>query len=300
VRELIEQVRREPDRELVGWAGVGMTLLGLAVAIDALVEASRAVPGAGLLPWYDRLQIGLWEFRIERAAWFTVGLFVLWWAIAQRARLGGRASLLARVAGGLAVGFALLAAAVLLGSTLVALRGSVGPLEISSRERVLTWLLQVSTAVGAGLVWALLAVRLPDAAEAAAGREQEAADAAEAAWNEAERAESEPLTAPPSFEQAPVWALTDAEPEPTPQPVPVPAPAPEPEPEPEPEPVAAAVSTPAAHETAALRAHRLYQERLAYSPRSQEARDLVEKVATAEREGRAAEAHNLLEQLAAL
>lgn len=295
MRELIDQVRREPDREVVGWAGVGMTVLGLAVAIDALIEASRAVPGAGLLPWYDRLQIGLWEFRMERVAWFTIGLFVLWWAIAQGARLAGRAPLIARVGGGLAVGFALLAAAVLLGSTLVALRGSVGPLDISARERFLTWLLQVSTALGAGLVWALLAVRLPDAAEAAAGREQEAA---EAAWAEAEKDDGEPLTSPPPVEQAPVWALPEFAPEP--EPVVVAQVAPKPEPEPEPEPGGAPLPEPAAHETAALRAHRLYQERLAYSPRSQEARELVEKVAAAEREGRAAEAHTLLEQLAAL
>ena len=77
-----------------------MTLVGVAVTVDALVEASRATPGASLLPWYDRLQLGLWELRLEHTVWFTAGLVVLWWALAHGATLAGRRQEAARAAGG--------------------------------------------------------------------------------------------------------------------------------------------------------------------------------------------------------
>jgi len=163
VNELRDRIARMPAVEAVGVIGVAMTLVGVAVTVDALVEASRATTGAALLAWYDRLLLGLWELRIESTAWFTAGLVVLWWALAHDARLGGYRRDASRAAGGLAVGFALVAAAVAIGATIVALRGEVAGVTFTQSERLLTWLLQISTAAGAGVVWTVLAVKLPPA-----------------------------------------------------------------------------------------------------------------------------------------
>jgi hypothetical protein len=83
--------------------------------------------------------------------------------------------------------------------------------------------------------------------------------------------------------------LSDLPPEPPP-PVPLPE-------RPAPRPVAVADAPPAKPppDTAAGRAQRVYQERLAYSPHRDEARRLIEELRTAEREGR----EDDVEQLAA-
>jgi hypothetical protein len=47
-------------------------------------------------------------------------------------------------------------------------------------------------------------------------------------------------------------------------------------------------------------AHEIFQQRLAYSPRREEARRLVEQIGQAERAGRADEARDLVEQLSRL
>ena len=163
MNELRDRIARMPAVEAVGLIGVAMTLVGVAVTVDALVEASRATTGAALLAWYDRLLLGLWELRIESTAWFTAGLVVLWWALAHDARLGGYRRDASRAAGGLAVGFALVAVAVAIGATIVALRGEVAGVTFTQSERLLTWLLQIATAAGAGAVWTVLAVKLPPA-----------------------------------------------------------------------------------------------------------------------------------------
>ena len=115
VNDLPRRIAALATVEAVGLIGVAMTLVGVAVTVDALVEASRATPGASLLPWYDRLPLGLWELRLEHTVWFTAGLVVLWWALAHGATAGRAPPDAARAAGGLAVGFALVAAVMALG-----------------------------------------------------------------------------------------------------------------------------------------------------------------------------------------
>jgi hypothetical protein len=272
VNDLRARITAMSAAEAVGLIGVAMTLVGVAVTVDALVEASRATTGAALLPWYDRLLLGLWELRIASTVWFTAGLVVLWWALAHDARLGGYRRDVSRVAGGLAVGFALVAAAVAIGSTIVALRGEVAAVTFTESERLLTWLLQVSTAAGAGVVWAVLAIKLPPA---------------------------ESLSAP---QVADVEA--DDEPEPEPQvsvmgeppapPLPARVEAP-PAPEPEPEPVAVVPTRTTLDEATAI-----YQDRLAYSPNRDRAKELLDRLSAAERSGRDDEARVLLAELSEL
>jgi len=275
VNELRDRIARLPAVEAVGLIGVAMTLVGVAVTVDALVEASRATTGAALLAWYDRLLLGLWELRIESTAWFTAGLVVLWWALAHDARLGGYRRDASRAAGGLAVGFALVAAAVAIGATIVALRGEVAGVTFTQSERLLTWLLQISTAAGAGVVWAVLAVKLPPAE----------ALAAEEPWEEDEQ---EPEPEPPESATGEVLG-------PPPElPPPAPEVADEPEPEPEPVPVAAGSRSVLDQATA------IYQDRLAYSPNRNRAKELLDRVAAAERSGREDEARGLLGELSQL
>jgi len=68
---------------------------------------------------------------LEHALWFTLGLVVLWVGFGLGGRLGTYTETVIRVAGGVAIGYVLLAAAVLLGSTVVALGGSVGNGDVS-------------------------------------------------------------------------------------------------------------------------------------------------------------------------
>lgn len=259
--------------EAVGLIGVAMTLVGVAVTVDALVEASRATTGAALLPWYDRLLLGLWELRIASTVWFTAGLVVLWWALAHDARLGGYRRDVSRVAGGLAVGFALVAAAVAIGSTIVALRGEVAAVTFTESERLLTWLLQVSTAVGAGVVWAVLAIKVPPAEPLAAPQVAEA--------EAADEPEPEP--------QVPVMG------EPPAPPLPPRVVEPPPAAEPEPEPVAVVPTRTTLDEATAI-----YQDRLAYSPNRDRAKELLDRLSAAEQSGRDDEARVLLAELSDL
>ena len=72
VNELARRLRELPVADAVGLAGLGMLLVGRrGHRATALVEAARSTPGASLLDWYDRLLLGLWEFRIEHTVWFT-------------------------------------------------------------------------------------------------------------------------------------------------------------------------------------------------------------------------------------
>jgi hypothetical protein len=275
VNELRDRIARLPAVEAVGLIGVAMTLVGVAVTVDALVEASRATTGAALLAWYDRLLLGLWELRIESTAWFTAGLVVLWWALAHDARLGGYRRDASRAAGGLAVGFALVAAAGAIGATIVALRGEVAGVTFTQSERLLTWLLQISTAAGAGVVWTVLAVKLPPA-EALAGEEP---------WEEDDQ---EPESEPPEPVTGEVLGPPPELPPPAPEVVD------EPEPEPEPVPV------PAGSRSVLDQATTIYQDRLAYSPNRDRAKELLDRVAAAERSGREDEARGLLGELSEL
>ena len=131
---------------------------------DGLVAAAQRSPSASGMNWHDRLLLGLWTFRLENALWFTLGLVVLWVGLGLGGRLGRHTETGVRVAGGVAIGYALLAGAVLLGSTLVALGGSLGSdgltISFSGRERVATWLLQASTAVAMSTAWLLAGGRL--------------------------------------------------------------------------------------------------------------------------------------------
>jgi hypothetical protein len=279
VNELRDRIARLPAVEAVGLIGVAMTLVGVAVTVDALVEASRATTGAALLAWYDRLLLGLWELRIESTAWFTAGLVVLWWALAHDARLGGYRRDASRAAGGLAVGFALVAAAVAIGATIVALRGEVAGVTFTQSERLLTWLLQISTAAGAGVVWTVLAVKLPPAE----------ALTAEEPWEEDDQ-EPEPEPDPPEPAAGEVLGPPPELPPPAPEVVD------EPEPEPEPEPVPVAAGSRSVLDQATA----IYQDRLAYSPNRDRAKELLDRVAAAERSGREDEARGLLGELSEL
>lgn len=275
MNELRDRIARMPAVEAVGLIGVAMTLVGVAVTVDALVEASRATAGAALLAWYDRLLLGLWELRIESTAWFTAGLVVLWWALAHDARLGGYRRDASRAAGGLAVGFALVAVAVAIGATIVALRGEVAGVTFTQSERLLTWLLQVATAAGAGAVWTVLAVKLPPADSLVVDEP----------WEEqTQDAETEP----------PVPASGEVLGPPPELPAPISEPAEEPDPEPEPVPVAVQSRSLIDQATA------IYQDRLAYSPNRDRAKALLDRLATAERSGREDEARSLLGELSEL
>jgi hypothetical protein len=281
VKELARRLREVPVADAVGLAGLGMLLVGVAVTVEALIEAARSTPNASLLDWYDRLGLGLWEFRIEHTVWFTAGLLVLWWALSRGADLSGWATHAGRLAGGLAVGYALVGAAMVIASTAIALRGGVGsgPAEVtfSTRERTLVWLLQVVTGLGAGLTWALVAARLPDDVAPPPPDPDENEEPEPSPPPEPDR----PAEAPPPVIQAPVARIANAS-RPT-------YPIADPEPRALP-----------ADATPMQRAHEIFQQRLAYSPRREEARRLVEQIGQAERAGRAEEARDLVERLSRL
>jgi hypothetical protein len=282
VKELARRLREVPVADAVGLAGLGMLLVGVAVTVEALIEAARSTPNASLLDWYDRLGLGLWEFRIEHTVWFTAGLLVLWWALSRGADLSGWATHAGRLAGGLAVGYALVGAAMVIASTAIALRGGVGsgPAEVtfSTRERTLVWLLQVVTGLGAGLTWALVAARLPDDVAPPPPDPDENEEPEPSPPPEPDRPAEAP---PPPVIQAPVARIANAS-RPT-------YPIADPEPRALP-----------ADATPMQRAHEIFQQRLAYSPRREEARRLVEQIGQAERAGRAEEARDLVERLSRL
>ena len=294
---MIERARTASFADALAAAALGLVAAGLVVTGDGLVSAAKQTPGSSAMDWNDRLLLGLWSFRLEHTLWFTLGLVLLWLALAWGASLEGRAPELARLTGGVAVGFVLLAAAVVIGSTIVAISGSVGggvlQVVYTRDQRIFTWLLQVSTAAALIVTWLLAGTRLGERAPLTAA---EGASAAE-----------DPATQDGELDPDLV-ELSDAPPTP-PAPVPLhrnepePGPVPEIEPEPEqpaPVPRAAPVTRQPpsqAPATTSATAQRVFQERLAYSPKRDEARRLLEEIARAEREGRADDAAALAAQL---
>ncbi len=291
---MIERARTASFADALAAAALGLVVAGLVVTGDGLVSAAKQTPGSSAMDWNDRLLLGLWSFRLEHTLWFTLGLVLLWLALAWGARLEGRAPELARLVGGVAVGFVLLAAAVVIGSTIVAISGSIGSgvLEVvyTRDQRIFTWLLQVSTAAALIVTWLLAGTRLGERAPLTM-TDQAAADR---------------LTEDDAEVDPDLVELSDAPPTP-PAPVPLhrnepePRPAPEAEPEPEQPPVPrVAPVTPQADPkpaTTSATAQRVFQERLAYSPKRDEARRLLDEIARAEREGREDDAAALAAQL---
>lgn len=294
---MIERARSASFADALAAAALGLVAAGLVVTGDGLVSAAKQTPGSSAMDWNDRLLLGLWSFRLEHTLWFTLGLVLLWLALAWGATLEGRAPELARLVGGVAVGFVLLAGAVVIGSTIVAITGSIGGgvLEVvyTRDQRVFTWLLQVSTAAALIVTWLLAGTRLGERAPLTTA-EEVAADRPTEDDGEVDPDLVELSDAPPA-PPAPV-PLHRNEPEPA-------ASAPEIEPEPEQPPVPrAAAVTPqppadAKPATTSATAQRVFQERLAYSPKRDEARRLLEEIARAEREGRADDAAALAAQL---
>jgi hypothetical protein len=289
---VIERARTASFADALAAAALGLVAAGLVVTGDGLVSAAKHTPGSSAMDWNDRLLLGLWSFRLEHTLWFTLGLALLWLALAWGATLEGRAPELARLVGGVAVGFVLLAAAVVIGSTIVAISGSIGggvlQVVYTRDERIFTWLLQTSTAAALIVTWLLAGTRLGERAPLTAAEEV-------AAYRSAEGdGEADPD----------LVELSDAPPVP-PAPVPLhrnePAPEPQPEPEQPPLPRAAPVTRqPAADPgpaTTSATAQRVFQERLAYSPKRDEARRLLDEIGRAEREGRADDAAALAAQL---
>jgi hypothetical protein len=278
---VIERVRGLPFADALAVAGAGLVAAGLVVTGDGLVAAAQRTPGSSAMNWHDRLLLGLWNFRLEHALWFTIGLMTLWFALALGATLLGRRDQAARLVGGVAVGFVLLAAAVALGSTIVALSGSVGSgalqITFTRNERIFTWLLQVATAASLSAAWLLAGSRLGEIAPLAAAETENGAD--------------EPVD-DEGTDLDDLEELTD-EPPPPPPPVPIRERAPEPPPAAAP----AAVEEPA---TPGAVARRAFRDRLQYSPRKQDAQRLLDELARAEQQGRTDEVARLAEQIDAL
>jgi len=288
---VIERARTASFADALAAAALGLVAAGLVVTGDGLVSAAKQTPGSSAMDWNDRLLLGLWSFRLEHTLWFTLGLVLLWLALAWGATLDGRAPELARLVGGVAVGFVLLAAAVVIGSTIVAISGSIGGgvLEVvyTRDERIFTWLLQASTAAALIVTWSLAGTRLGERAPLTA------TDGA------ADRLSDDDGEVDPDLVE-----LSDAPPTP-PAPVPLHRNEPEPEIEPEPAPPPVPRAAPLTPQpsadpkpaTTSATAQRVFQERLAYSPKRDEARRLLDEIARAEREGREDDAAALAAQL---
>lgn len=279
---MIERVRGLGFADALAVAGAALVAAGLVVTGDGLVAAAQHTPGSSAMNWQDRLLLGLWNFRLEHALWFTIGLLTLWFALATGAGLLGRREHTARLVGGVAVGFVLLAAAVAIGSTIVALTGSVGSgalqVTFTRNERIFTWLLQVATASALSAAWLLAGSRLGETAPAAAP-----ATSDDAPGEDLEEEEEED-------------GLEELSDEPPPPPPPVPLrerPA-------APVPAAVAAAAPEEPATPAAAARRTFRDRLAFSPRKEEAQRLLDEMARAEREGRDDEVSRLAEQIDAL
>jgi hypothetical protein len=279
---VIERVRGLSFADALAVAGVGIVAAGLVVTGDGLVAAAQRTPGSAAMNWHDRLLLGLWNFRLEHALWFTIGLLTLWFALAIGATLQGRREQAARLVGGVAVGFVLLAAAVALGSTIVALAGSVGSgaLQVSftRNERIFTWLLQVATAASLSGAWLLAGSRLGETAPVMAAPAVEAGDDADRLPDDEGVEELEELTDEPPPPPPPV-PLRERPPAPPPLPAPVTADEP---------------ATPAAA------ARRVFRERLAFSPQKEDAQRLLDDLARAEREGRDDDVTRRAEQISAM
>jgi hypothetical protein len=281
---VIERVRGLCFADALSLAGLGLSAAGAVVTGDGLVAAAQRSPSAATMNWHDRLLLGLWTFRLEHALWFTLGLVVLWVGLGLGGRIGDRTEQVARLVGGVAIGYLLLAGAVLAGSTIVAASGSVGSgveTSFTGRERLATWLLQLATAGAMALVWALAGGRLGERFTVAGAPGDAEPDEQPAAFEEED--DPEPLGAPPLPAPAPPPALQPA--------------------------AVAALDAraqmgqiPSASEpaTPAMRARRLFEERLSFSPRRDDARKLVDQVLAAERAGRLDEATSLADRLAAM
>ena len=288
---MIERARTASFADALAAAALGLVAAGLVVTGDGLVSAAKQTPGSSAMDWNDRLLLGLWSFRLEHTLWFTLGLVLLWLALAWGATLEGRAPELARLVGGVAVGFVLLAAAVVIGSTIVAISGSIGGgvLEVvyTRDQRIFTWLLQVSTAAALIVTWVLAGTRLGERAplttaeEAAAERPAEHDGEADPDLVELSGAPPAPPAPVPLHRNEPVREI---EPEPEQPPLPRAPVTPQPPADPKPA-------------TTSATARRVFQERLAYSPKRDEARRLLDEIARAEREGRADDAAALAAQL---
>jgi len=295
---VIERARTASFADALAAAALGLVVAGLVVTGDGLVSAAKQSPGSSAMDWSDRLLLGLWSFRLEHTLWFTLGLVLLWLALGWGAALEGRAPELARLVGGVAVGFALLAAAVVLGSTIVAISGSIGSgvLQVvyTRDQRIFTWLLQVSTAAALIVTWLLAGTRLGEQAPLATAEGVIPADTATADDGQLDPDLVELSDAPPT-PPAPVPLHRDE-----PEPLPAPPIAPETE-QPVPVPRAGSASRQPGSDpkpaTTSAAAQRVFQERLAYSPKRDEARRLLEEIARAEREGRADDAAALAAQL---
>jgi hypothetical protein len=279
---VIERVRGLGFADALAAAGASLVAAGLVVTGDGLVAAAQHTPGSSAMNWQDRLLLGLWSFRLERALWFTIGLLTLWFALAIGAELLGRREQAARLVGGVAVGFVLLAAAVAIGSTIVAVSGSVGSgavkVTFTRNERIFTWLLQVATAASLSAAWLLAGSRLGELAPVATATAVPEPD---------EASQDEQATdADDGLEE-----LTE-EPPPPPPPVPLRERAADPPPAP-----AAASEEPA---TPGAAARRTFRERLAFSPHKEDAQRLLDELATAEREGRVEDVTRLAQQIDAL
>jgi hypothetical protein len=295
---VIERARTASFADALAAAALGLVAAGLVVTGDGLVSAAKQTPGSSAMDWNDRLLLGLWSFRLEHTLWFTLGLVLLWLALAWGATLEGRAPELARLVGGVAVGFVLLAVAVVIGSTIVAISGSVGggvlQVVYTRDQRIFTWLLQVSTAAALIVTWLLAGTRLGERAPLTMAEEVAIADRPSARDGEVDPDLVELSDAPP-IPPAPVPLHRN-------QPEPGPAPEIEPEPEqPAPVPRAAPVTRQPATDpkpaTSSATAQRVFQERLAYSPKRDDARRLLEEITRAEREGRGDDAAALAAQL---
>jgi hypothetical protein len=281
---VIDRVRELSFADALAVAATGLVAAGLVVTGDGLVAAAQRTPGSSAMNWHDRLLLGLWNFRLEHALWFTIGLLTLWFALAIGATLLGRREQAARLVGGIAVGFVLLAAAVALGSTIVALAGSVGsgPLQVTftRNERIFTWLLQVATAAALSAAWLLAGSRLGEVAPLAT----------------APAAQPEMDAEPAGDDDEPDDGLDELDDEPLPPPPPVPL-----RERPQPPSPAAAV-LPAAEEpaTPGAAARRAFRERLAFSPKKDDAQRLLDELARAEHEGREQDVARLAEQIDAM
>ena len=185
----------------------------------------------------------------------------------------------------------LLAAAVAIGSTVVAVTGSVGlgPLEVTASrdERIFTWLLQVSTAAALGLTWALAGSRLGERMPMAGGDGRGDEDTGDG---------DQTADEPPAGEDGDGLQELSELPPPPPPPRPFRTPAPEPAPVPAP----ALETAPARVVSQAELARRVYQDRLAYSPARDRAKQLLDEIARAEREGRDDDLAGLMAQLEAM
>src|SRR4029077_18035963 len=103
---------------------------------------------------------GLWRLQLAQTLTLTVGLGLLTLGLDRGARLGEWREPAARAGAGIAIGALLVAAAVVLASTLVALQGHVADTPVAGHSRLFVWLRQAVTAVGFGGVWVLIAARL--------------------------------------------------------------------------------------------------------------------------------------------